>query len=234
VAKNRVTQRKQREKQEVPTIALIGYTNAGKSTLFNRLTADAVSAQDRLFDTLDPVARSLTLPDKRTVVFLDTVGFVSDLPHQLVAAFKATLEETVRSTLLLHVLDIANPELGQQYQSVNQVLAELNVQSRPIMNVLNKSDLVESETVRHRMTQEWSGLTVSARNGQGIPELILAIQAQLARELQIYEVILPFEAAGRLDWVHQRGRVLELEYRADGIRLVAEMDSVLAARVLKH
>lgn len=232
VAKHRLIQRKQRDKQEIPTIALIGYTNAGKSTLFNRLTTEQVSARNRLFDTLDPVARSLVLPDNQKVVFLDTVGFVSNLPHQLVAAFKSTLEETVRSSLLLHVMDISNPDLEQQYESVRQVLDELDAQSRPLIHVLNKADVLGSPAEMARLAERWSGIAVSAKTGAGIPELIEAIQRQLALGVQTYEMLLPFGEASRLNLVHQYGKVLEEEYTAEGIRLVARMDAILAAKVI--
>jgi GTP-binding protein HflX len=231
VAKNRMTQRKQRDKNEIPTIALVGYTNVGKSTLFNRLTAAGVSSQNRLFDTLDPVARQYILPDNRKVVFLDTVGFVSDLPHQLVAAFKATLEETARSTILLHVMDAGNPEVMQQFASVNLVLNELGVKPAAVINVLNKVDLIDSTHAVTRLANEWSGVPLSAGTGEGIDELLSTISCRLKHGVQRYELLISYQQPWQLDLIHRTGRVIAAEYTAEGIKVTAELEPALAARI---
>ncbi len=179
VEKHRSIQRHQREKNQVPVIALIGYTNAGKSTLFNRLTGSGVSAQNRLFDTLDPVSRRLRLPGGREAIILDTVGFISNLPHQLVAAFKATLEETVRSTMLLHVMDAGVLNPGEHFAAVRSVLQELKIDAKEMINVLNKSDLVQNRNQLQQLVREWSGIPVSAANGTGIDGLLAEINRRL-------------------------------------------------------
>jgi GTP-binding protein HflX len=186
VEKHRGIQRHLREKNQIATISLIGYTNAGKSTLFNRITGSVVSAQNRLFDTLDPVSRRIKLPGGqaggREVIILDTVGFISNLPHQLVAAFRATLEETVRSTLLLHVMDASAPYLGRHFTAVQSILQELKINTKDMVNVLNKADLVQNNPV-NRLAKEWSGIPISAKNGTGIAELL----AELDRRILLAE-----------------------------------------------
>ncbi len=175
VAKHRSIQRHQREKREIPVISLVGYTNAGKSTLFNRLTGADVSAQDRLFDTLDPVSRRIRLPGGVEAVIIDTVGFVSNLPHQLVAAFKATLEETVRASLLLHVMDAGSPYLEQHFIAVQDTLKELNIHTKDVINIMNKADLIDDHHLMNRYLKNWSAIPVSAQKGTGIPELLAII-----------------------------------------------------------
>jgi GTPase len=175
VEKHRSIQRHLREKNQIATVSLIGYTNAGKSTLFNRMTGSEVPARNRLFDTLDPVSRRIRLPGGREVIILDTVGFVSNLPHQLVAAFKATLEETVRSKLLLHVMDASVPYLGQHFAAVQNVLQELKINTKDMINVLNKVDLVQNNNLIQHLVKEWSGIPISAKNGTGIAELLVEL-----------------------------------------------------------
>jgi len=223
IEKNRSIQRKQREKNEIPTIALIGYTNSGKSTLFNRLTEAAVPANNRLFDTLDPIVRKITL-DNKSYIILDTVGFVSDLPHQLVAAFKSTLEETVRSSLLLHVMDCSNPNLEEQFQAVQQVIKELKIENTPIINVLNKVDRLESEHLLSRLVKEWSAVAISAQSGFGIEVLIDLMMEELTPKVKTCQLLIPYRDAGLLDLLHQKSRILFKEYAADGIRITAEIE----------
>jgi GTP-binding protein HflX len=227
VETHRKVQRQQREKNQIPTVALVGYTNAGKSTLFNRLTRAGVSAEGRLFDTLDPVSHLVKLADNREILLLDTVGFISDLPHQLVAAFKATLEETVRATLLIQVMDAGSPNLPEQYAAVRSVLAELKIETKEMLNVLNKADLLDSENTVRRMTKEWEALSVSAKYDLGIPELITEIQNKLAANLTVCRLLLPFNQAGLLDLLHRKCRILEEVFTAEGIQLLVELDTPL-------
>ena len=224
VEKNRAIQRRQREKNEISSIALVGYTNAGKSSLFNRLTESGVSAQDRLFDTLDPVTRKMILPDNKEVVLLDTVGFISDLPHQLVAAFKATLEETVRATLLIHVMDAGNPELPQQFSAVQSVLADLNIKNKPIFNVLNKIDTLSSKNGIVRLEKEWSATPISVRTGAGIDILLKEIINFFTAKARKCRIRLPYHDAGLLERIHRNGKVLTVDYTDSGIMITVELD----------
>lgn len=236
VVKHRNIQRHQREKNEITTVSLIGYTNAGKSTLFNRLTESAVSAQNRLFDTLDPVSRRVKLPGGRDVVILDTVGFIRNLPHQLIAAFKATLEETVRAALLLHVMDAGAPAsyLEQHFQAVKNVLKELRIDTKEMLNVLNKIDLINSGNTINRMANEWSALPISAIHGTGMDEFIAALEQRLSPIIGTYRILLPFVEAGLLDSLHQKTRVLEETYTAEGIGLLIECDAGFIKKYEKY
>lgn len=224
VEKQRGVQRQLREKNAVPTIALVGYTNAGKSTLFNVLTGSTVAEGDRLFETLDPIASSFQLTSNQEVIFLDTVGFVSDLPHQLVAAFGATLEEAVRSTLQLHVIDASSPELEQQYIAVQKVLQELEIDPATVVNVLNKVDLLESQREVARLAEVWSAFPVSARTGAGLTELCDHLVAKLTATVKRCRFVLPYAEAKLLEAFHQQGQVLETEYTETGIELLVDMD----------
>ena len=227
IEKHRSIQRHRREKNEIATVALIGYTNAGKSTLFNRLTESVVSAQNRLFDTLDPVSRRLKLPGGRDIIIMDTVGFVRNLPHQLIAAFKATLEETVRATLLLHVMDAGAPGsyLEQQYLAVKNVLKELRIDGKDMLNVLNKIDLIDSGNTIQRMVHEWSALPISAIHGTGMDGFITALENRLSPVTGAYRMLLPFSEAGLLDVLRHKTRVLEETYTTGGIGLLIECDA---------
>jgi GTP-binding protein HflX len=236
VAKHRIIQRHQREKNEVITVSLIGYTNAGKSTLFNRMTESVVSAQNRLFDTLDPVSRRVKLPSGREIVVLDTVGFIRNLPHQLIAAFKATLEETARAALLLHVMDAGAPApyLEQHYLAVKTVLKELRIDSKEMLNVLNKIDLIGSGNAISRMANQWSALPISAIHGTGMEQFITALEQRLSPIIGTYRILLPFAEAGLLDSFHQKARVLEETYTDDGIGLSIECDAEFIKKYQKY
>jgi GTPase len=227
VETHRIIQRQQREKNQILTVALVGYTNAGKSTLFNRLTQAGVPAEGRLFDTLDPVSHLIKLPDRREVLILDTVGFISDLPHQLVAAFKATLEETIRASVLIHVMDACSSNLMAQFTAVRSVLAELKIETKEMINVLNKVDLLDSENTIQRLAKQWEALPVSAKYDLGIVDLIQGLQKKLAASFTACHVLLPFSEAALLDLLHRKGRVLEEVFTADGIRLLVELEEPL-------
>lgn len=234
VVKHRSIQRRRREKNEMATVALIGYTNAGKSTLFNRLTAASVSAQNRLFDTLDPVSRRLKLPGGREIVILDTVGFIRNLPHQLIAAFTATLEETARATLLLQVMDAGSPDLEQHFNAVQAVLKELRIDTKEMLNVLNKTDLIESEHTINRLAKEWSAHPISAAKGIGITELFTALEQRLNPVTAVYQILLPFTEARLLDSLHQKSHVLEEVFTPEGIKLSIESDAGLKEKCRKY
>lgn len=234
VVKNRNVQRHRREKQEIPTIALVGYTNAGKSALFNRLTDSAVPAVNRLFDTLDPVARRFPITPQQEVILLDTVGFISDLPHQLVAAFRATLEETVRAAFLLHVIDGSSPELWPQFNAVRQVLTELKIDEKTVIPVINKIDLIESPRAVERLAAEWSAFPVSARTGEGIDQLLNHLIGLLNARVRLCRFSLPYHAATALDLFHQKGKVLSADYGETGIRVVVEIDTAFIGKYQQY
>jgi GTP-binding protein HflX len=203
VRRIRRQQRGRREAVPVPTVALVGYTNAGKSTLFNALTGAEVLASERMFATLDPKLRQLTLPSRRKVLLSDTVGFLRNLPHALVTSFRATLEEVERAELLLHVRDAASPTLDEQKAQVEAVLTELEVGRKTTLQVLNKIDLLPPDTVF-----EPAALPVSGMTGEGLEQLLLAIDAALTRDpLEEREFRIP-QAEGQVIAGLERGATI--------------------------
>ena len=227
VVKTRELHRRARAKVPYPIVALVGYTNAGKSTLFNRLTGADVMAKDQLFATLDPTMRQLTLPGGRRVILSDTVGFISDLPHELVAAFRATLEEVLAADLILHVRDISHPETEEQAGDVGEILDSLGVEDDvPLIEVWNKIDALseETRTALRRTDARTEGVqAISALSGEGLDDLTAAIDLRLAEALDEprleEELILPHEDGRRRAWLHRQGVVLGEEAGEDGVRL---------------
>ncbi|MDE1921097.1 MAG: GTPase HflX [Candidatus Omnitrophica bacterium] len=229
VTQNRQVKRKKRQDQKIPTAALVGYTNAGKSTLLNALTGSETLVRDGLFTTLDPLARQAILPDRRKVVFSDTVGFMHALPHGLIEAFKATLEEVREADLLLHVLDVSHPDYHKFYDAVNEVLGQLKVLDKPTVLVFNKIDKLED---RKRLEQIKRGLGpgigICALKGENVQQLLLLVEDMLSAGHVDIDVVLP---AGRMDLVnlaHVKGRVHEVKYSAKGIRLKASLPAQTA------
>jgi GTP-binding protein HflX len=229
VRRTRTLQRSARKRHPYPTVALVGYTNAGKSTLFNRLTNAEVVAEDMLFATLDPTLRMLKLPDGRPAIMSDTVGFISDLPHELVEAFRATLEEVKEADVVLHVRDIASEESNAQAGDVRKVLARLGVDmdERSILEVWNKADLLSAddlETVRGDARRAHPpAIPVSAITGQGCPELLEAIAA-LVDEAPPVNVFTPVGEGAAIAWLYRHGRVLERHEGKDGsVRLAVSL-----------
>jgi GTP-binding protein HflX len=227
VVKTRELHRKARAKVPYPIVALVGYTNAGKSTLFNRLTGAEVLAQDQLFATLDPTMRQLTLPGGRRVILSDTVGFISDLPHELVAAFRATLEEVLAADLILHVRDISHPETEEQAGDVGEILDSLGVEEDvPLIEVWNKIDALSPETraALQRTDARTQGVqAISALSGEGLDTLLAAIEARLAEVLdeprREAELVLPHSDGRRRAWLHEQGVITAEEVAEDGVRL---------------
>jgi GTP-binding protein HflX len=208
VRRIRRQQRGRREAVPVPTVALVGYTNAGKSTLFNALTGAEVLASERMFATLDPKLRQLTLPSRRKVLLSDTVGFLRNLPHALVTSFRATLEEVERAELLLHVRDAASPTLEEQRAQVEAVLKELDVSKKPTLQVLNKIDLLPMGMERTALMSQQGVLAVSGMTGEGLEELLHAIDAALTRDpLETAEFRIP-QAEGRVIAALERGATI--------------------------
>ena len=231
VSSARAVMRAERERAHLPTVALAGYTNAGKSTLLNALTGATVGVRDRLFHTLDPTTRTLRL-DGRTYLMTDTVGFIRKLPHQLVDAFGATLEETRRADLLLHVVDASAPEeeLTEMTRAVEDVLEEIGTGDQPRLLVLNKADALDPERRRELAFRHPDALLVSALTGEGLDVLGERIAAEFERRLRDVELLVPFSEGGTLSELHDFAGDLEREDTPSGVRISVRLPAGVAER----
>ncbi len=228
--KHRSMLRKRREKDGVITCAIVGYTNAGKSTLMNYLTDAGVLAQDKLFATLDPTSRALKLPSGVTVMLIDTVGLVRRLPHHLVEAFRSTLEEAAQSDIILNVCDASSDEARTHMQVTTDLLESLGCGDTPIITVLNKCDLLEHEVIAQDFK---SYVKISAKNGTGIDELLQAIDDNLPVRIKKVSLLIPFANAGIANEIRTKGTLISEEYVAEGVEVEAIVDEALYAKVSK-
>ncbi|MGB8169867.1 MAG: GTPase HflX [Chthoniobacteraceae bacterium] len=230
VRASRATQRKDRKRTPVPNAAIVGYTNAGKSSLLHRLTGADVLIEDKLFATLDTTTRKVALPNKQPLLLTDTVGFVRRLPHGLVDAFRATLEEATLADFLLHLLDASQPEVMEHYNTTMKVLAELGADERRMLVVLNKIDLVEDPAALVALRRHFpDAVCISVRTGEGLEELGEAMASQVANGTMTRELRIPQSEAGLIARVHRQAKVLETEYLGDEVRIVASLPTRLAA-----
>jgi GTP-binding protein HflX len=232
VRKQRRTQRKEREKLETPHAAIVGYTNAGKSTLLNALSGADVMAKDMLFATLDTTTRRIDLPDGQPLLLTDTVGFVRNLPHRLVEAFKATLEEAVLADFLIHVLDATSPEIERFHRTTLEVLDELGAEGKPTITVLNKIDLVEDpEQIASLARMFPDALRISAFTRAGLDQLLDACSAALADRVRCLDYRIPQHRADLVGLLHRDAKVLSTDYEGNDILLRAVVPPMLAGRL---
>ncbi len=229
VTQSRQVKRKKRQDQKIPTVALVGYTNAGKSTLLNTLTGAGTLVHDGLFTTLDSLSRQALLHNKQKVVFSDTVGFMHALPHGLIEAFKATLEEVQEADLLLHVLDISHPDFRKFYEAVNAVLDELKVLDKPTVLVLNKIDKLEDKRRLDNFKQEAEhSQGISALKGENVQKLLLLIEDILAQASVEVDIVLPSDRMDLVNLAYAQGQVHEVKFLAEGIHLKASLPAKTA------
>ena len=224
VRRVRAVQRRQRKKAELPLVAIVGYTNAGKSTLLNTLTDAGIEANDRLFDTLDPTTRKLRISDTQEILLSDTVGFIRKLPHHLVSAFKATLEELSYADLLLHVVDVSAENWEEQAKTVDKVITQLGAQQIPQILVCNKADLCENPDL---IPSGEDIVAISARQGRGMEQLLAAIEKALGRGKHRITVCIPYADGYLLDVIHKEAAVFATEYTGEGTKLEIECDDKL-------
>lgn len=220
---HRRVQRGGRRRAGLPVVALVGYTNAGKTTLLNRLTGSALNAADQLFVTLDPAARRVNGVGQPSFILTDTVGFIRKLPHELVAAFRATLEELAEADVLLHVVDASHPQLDEHMSAVEALLRELDAAERPRLVVLNKLDCLDDPELAAGLSRRRGGVAVSARTGEGVEELLTAIRVRLPRAARFVTLRIPHGAGAALASCYSRGRVLARSDEPHHVRVEVEL-----------
>ena len=231
VERHRQVQRTSRERGHVTQAAIVGYTNAGKSTLLNYLTDAGILAEDRLFATLDPTTRSLRLPDGQQILLTDTVGFIRKLPHHLIEAFKSTLEEAKYNDIILHVVDCTNPQMEMQMHIVYETLRQLGITDKVIVTVFNKTDRLDHEVILKDLQADHQ-VKISAKTGDGIQDLLEALE-RILRERKVYlEKVYSYSEAGRIQEIRKFGELLEEEYTETGIRVRAYVPAELFGRLV--
>ena len=230
VESSRETLRKHRMSDGIPVIAIVGYTNAGKSTFLNKITDAGILSEDKLFATLDPTTRNLKIPDGEEVLFTDTVGFISKLPHNLVDAFKSTLEEAKYADLILHVADASNPEVDEQMKVVYRTLEELKVTGKPVITFLNKQDKLEEERIIKDIKTD-AVVKGSAKTGEGIDELLSKITEILREGKVLIDTVLSYADTSKISVIRKKGQLLSEEYEGEGIKVKAYVPKAVAGQL---
>lgn len=226
--------RKKRKENAIPTVALVGYTNAGKSTLLNTLTNAGQIIADSLFTTLDPLSKNLKLPNGENIIISDTVGFLHNLPHHLIEAFKATLEEVAEADLLIHILDASHPRVHELSKSVNSVLNELGVEEKPTIIALNKIDLIGDPSWLFKLREDFhNSIPISAKLNQNIDALLSRIQENFQDKMVSIEIIIPHSRMDLVDLFYRKGQVKEIKYQQKGIKISLNLPKIVANKILQ-
>lgn len=228
--KNREIERNLRSRNDIPVISIVGYTNAGKSTLLNYLTKAGVLEEDKLFATLDPTTRSFTLDSGQQILFTDTVGFIRKLPHHLIDAFRSTLEEAKYADIILHVVDSVNPNAYKQMHVVYETLTSLGIQDKPIITVFNKQDLLDTDIILKDFKADYT-VKISAKTGEGVDKLLEIIERILTERKLLIEETIPYNEAGKLQIIRKYGTLLEEDYRPEGIYVKAYISKNMYYRI---
>ena len=228
VKRHREVARQQRDKNHVSVAAIVGYTNAGKSTLLNRLTDAGILAEDKLFATLDPTTRNLSLPGGQQILLTDTVGFIRKLPHHLIEAFKSTLEEAKYSDIILHVVDCSNPQMDMQMYVVYETLRELEVHDKVVVTVFNKIDAAGTDVIFRDVSSDYQA-RISAKTGEGLEELLNLLETILRSRKVYLEKVYPYGEAGKIQIIRKYGQLLKEEYQENGILVNAYVPSEMFA-----
>lgn len=234
VEQHRALQRESRRLTLLPLVALVGYTNAGKSTLLRRLTGADVLVEDRLFATLDPTIRSVDADAGPGFLLIDTVGFINKLPHELVAAFRATLDEVVEADVLIHVIDASNPNFENQAHTVFQVLDEIGAGGHPVVTAFNKVDRLEPGSLGGWLARTPHSVAISAQTGSGLDELVRTVEAIVPDPVVRWELAIPYDQGHVLSWLHEHGRVHEQRYAERVVEVSVELTRSLAERIKQY
>lgn len=235
VSAHRKLIRKKRKENGIPSLALVGYTNAGKSTLLNCLTDSQQTVQNSLFTTLDPLSRGVKLPNGENVVISDTVGFLHNLPHHLIESFKATLEEAIEADLLIHVLDVSSPQLYEHHKAVLEVLKELGAQDKPMITALNKIDLVQDLDMLIRISKDFErSVCISAKLGRNLEPLLKRVEDNFGQRWMKARIKIPLSGMKLVDLLYREAKIEHIDYLSDGIEISLSMPKVLFSKLLSN